>query len=250
MNYNKLLNKVVDRYKSELGDNLVGFYVHGSIAFGCFNPLKSDVDFIAVVKDIPSLEQKIDMMRTILDLEDECTEKGFEMSVVLEQHCKNFIYPTPYELHFGRELSEECSRDIVAYCKKWNGADPDLAAHFTVINSVGITLYGKDISEVFSKIPTEYYLDSIKCDVENAEVDIFINPVYVILNLCRVYAYIKDGLVCSKRSGGEWGLENIDKKYAPIITGAINAYISDKEFIEDKSMMIEFAKHMIQTIFK
>ncbi|WP_161567304.1 hypothetical protein [Acidilutibacter cellobiosedens] len=36
-------------YQTILGDNLVGIYVHGSIAFGCFHEEKSDIDFIAVI---------------------------------------------------------------------------------------------------------------------------------------------------------------------------------------------------------
>ena len=37
-------------------DNLVGIYLHGSAVMGCFNPEKSDIDLIVVVKnDIPDV---------------------------------------------------------------------------------------------------------------------------------------------------------------------------------------------------
>jgi streptomycin 3"-adenylyltransferase len=36
---------------------------------------------------------------------------------------------------------------------------------------------------------------------------------YLILNLARVLAFMKDGLVLSKREGGEWGLKNLPEKY-------------------------------------
>lgn len=34
-----------------IGDNLVGIYLHGSYVMGCFNPKKSDLDFIIVVNE-------------------------------------------------------------------------------------------------------------------------------------------------------------------------------------------------------
>ena len=49
MNTDKLLVDIVDRYKRVLGDNLVGLYLHGSLAMGCFTP-RADIDLIAVVR--------------------------------------------------------------------------------------------------------------------------------------------------------------------------------------------------------
>ncbi|MGN7761522.1 nucleotidyltransferase domain-containing protein [Paenibacillus sp. 22594] len=50
MNTQALLDQVVAPFKEELKGNLLGIYLHGSLAMGCFNPLKSDVDFLVVVK--------------------------------------------------------------------------------------------------------------------------------------------------------------------------------------------------------
>ena len=44
-----LVNHVLEDYRAILADNLVGFYLHGSLAMGCFNPELSDIDFLAVV---------------------------------------------------------------------------------------------------------------------------------------------------------------------------------------------------------
>lgn len=46
-----VLNRVVELFKEELGGNLVGIYLHGSLAMGCFNPDTSDVDLLLVVRD-------------------------------------------------------------------------------------------------------------------------------------------------------------------------------------------------------
>ena len=76
------------------------------------------------------------------------------------------------------------------------GMDKDLAAHFTIINKYGIVLYGEKIDSVFSDVPLRDYIDSIFCDIENAPEDIIDQPVYIVLNLCRVLAFLKNiGLI-------------------------------------------------------
>lgn len=111
------------------------------------------------------------------------------MSVVLSRVCKEFIYPTPFELHYSIAHLKRCQDNLREYCTSMIGTDKDLAAHFTVIKKVGYTILGKQIEEVFGDVPKADYLDSIKIDIENATNDITYNGVYVILNLCRVLAY-------------------------------------------------------------
>ena len=57
--YIELLHKFVSSSKEILGYNLTGIYLHGSAVMGCFNPEKSDLDLIVVVKDeIPEDEKR------------------------------------------------------------------------------------------------------------------------------------------------------------------------------------------------
>ena len=41
-----LLTRLVANFRETLSKNLVGIYLHGSLAMGSFNPLTSDVDFL------------------------------------------------------------------------------------------------------------------------------------------------------------------------------------------------------------
>ncbi|WP_245585925.1 nucleotidyltransferase domain-containing protein [Paenibacillus pinihumi] len=43
------MNQAAELFRVELGSNLAGIYVHGSVAMGCFNPEKSDLDLLVVV---------------------------------------------------------------------------------------------------------------------------------------------------------------------------------------------------------
>lgn len=130
------------------------------------------------------------------------------------------------------------------YIGKMNGTDRDLAAHFFIVKKRGIVLYGKEINDVFGEIPSEAYLDSIKNDVADSEIRIMDNPVYIILNLCRVLAYVQDGLVLSKKEGGEWAIKNIHDKYHELIKEALICYTSNKNINPDKSLAVEFCMYM------
>ena len=53
-----LLSWIVRESREILKDNLIGVYLHGSLAMGCFNPKLSDVDFIVVVERKLSVDEK------------------------------------------------------------------------------------------------------------------------------------------------------------------------------------------------
>ena len=46
---NSVIESFVSHSRQILGENLVGVYLHGSAVMGCFNPAKSDLDFIVVI---------------------------------------------------------------------------------------------------------------------------------------------------------------------------------------------------------
>ena len=244
MEYNSLLSAIAAQYQQILDKNLVGIYAHGSIAFGCFNWDRSDIDFIVVIDRPISQQDKLQLLQLLINLSDQAPPKGFEMSVVLRKHCKDFIYPTPYELHFSNNYLEEHAKNPLLLCRDSPQYDPDLAAHFTVIANTGIVVYGEPIAEVFGAVPREYYLDSVRKDVENAGKSVVDNPVYIILNLCRVYAYRRDGLILSKEKGGQWGLRNLPPPYHRLIALALDSYSNGTTFCKSEPLQIEFCEYM------
>lgn len=245
-----LIDKIAESYKDILGENLVGIYLHGSIAFGCFNRDKSDIDFIVTVRNPLTLNEKIKMIETLLTHDPTAPKKGFEMSVVLEKYCTDFVYPTPFELHFSNTHKQKCIDDTENYCKNMNGVDPDLAAHFTVIREVGLVVCGESVDKVFGDVPKKAYLDSIIADIENCVADITENPVYVILNLCRVASFLADGLVISKKDGGQWGIKYLPAQYSGIIQTALDCYCSGAHFQCDNACLRDFAEYMLKRINK
>lgn len=234
--------------KDILGESLTGVYLHGSLAMGCFNPEKSDIDLILVINREMTDRQKERFMEMAVELNAQAPEKGLELSIVREEVCRNFVYPTPFELHFSPAHLKWWQEDPEGYIRGMKGTDPDLAAHFTIIRKYGIVLAGAAVEEVFGEVPREAYLDSIRRDVENAGEDVLDNPVYVILNLCRVDAYVEENLVLSKQQGGEWGLAHLPKRYHPLIQDALETYQSDAVMNPDAVLAGEFCREMLERV--
>lgn len=248
MQYEGLLFRFTEMSRRILKNNLVGIYLHGSAAMGCFNPKKSDLDLILVVeKGIPNAV-KMEFMQNVALLNEEAPEKGIELSIVRKDVCNPFIYPTPFELHFSKTHLKWFIDNPEDYIANMQGVDPDLAAHFTIINEYGIVLFGAEISEEFAKVPKNYYMDSIWFDIENAHKEILTNTTYFTLNLCRVLAYLQDGLILSKKAGGEWGIDALPKRFSSLIQNALICYATEQELITDSEIALSFACYMLSQI--
>ena len=248
MVYADLLKRFTEMSKQILGSKLVGVYLHGSAAMGCFNRKKSDLDLILIVEGDISDMGKVEFMRHVVNLNEEAPEKGFELSVVRREYCNPFAYPTPYELHFSVGHLKWFLDDPIDYVKKMKGTDKDLAAHFMIIRKYGIVLYGEEIDSVFGTVPEDDYIDSILFDIEGARGEILENPMYFTLNLCRVLAYLREGKVLSKRSGGEWGLDALPNRFHGMIQDALHSYETDLTMAAAPETLSFFANYMIEQI--
>ncbi len=98
-----LLGRIGERFRHLLGENLVGVYLHGSLAFGCFNPDASDVDVLVVVRDRLDAATKRRLDAALIALSRDAPAKGLEVSVVARAALREFRYPTPYEFHFSND---------------------------------------------------------------------------------------------------------------------------------------------------
>ncbi|MDE6032050.1 MAG: nucleotidyltransferase domain-containing protein [Oscillospiraceae bacterium] len=65
-----ILTEISGLSQSILGEKLTGVYLHGSMTFGCYNPLKSDIDFIVVVNMPVSAKEKVEYVAGLIGLEN------------------------------------------------------------------------------------------------------------------------------------------------------------------------------------
>ena len=74
------------------------------------------------------------------------------------------------------------------------------------------------------------------------------DPVYVLLNLCRVLAAVREKRVLSKAEGGAWGLSHLEPQYAPLLRGALEAYRTGGVFEPDGNLIAVFCRHVLGEI--
>ncbi|ACS99582.1 DNA polymerase beta domain protein region [Paenibacillus sp. JDR-2] len=250
MDADAFLQKAVSTFEAILSDNLTGIYLHGSLAMGCFNPQKSDIDLILVVKNKLSKEELQLMTKHALLLDHDLPgSNGIELSVILESYARDFVYPTPFEYHYSEYHRERYQSEPGYLCGGFE--DPDLAAHLTVIYYRGKTLRGVPIPELFKPVESNYYIQSILGDISEASKEITDLPVYYSLNLCRVLFYLREGEVSSKQEGGEWGLRVLPSKYHAVLRACLDDYLGQGNLPErDERPFIEFAEYMQAEIKK
>ena len=238
----KFLIPIQEKMKEALGD-YIGFYLHGSLALGGFQHQTSDVDILIIVDKPLRFSQKKEIIQFLLKYSK--TIYPIEISILLLENLQNWNHPCSYEVHYSEYWRERYEQDLQKYLTVENQKDNDLAAHLTVTYERGICLEGKQIKEVFPKVPKKDYLSAILGDFEECISNIEENPVYSILNMLRVYLYLKEELILSKEEAGKWAGDYLPLKYRSTINWALAAYygkialIDKRELIAVKNYLLE-----------
>lgn len=99
MTVEALLDSIRQLHQDVLGQLLIGCYVHGSLALGCFQWNRSDIDFLTIVHAQPSPAQKEALIAGLLRLELSAPPKGLETSVLCQDAllCRGRFTPPRHE---------------------------------------------------------------------------------------------------------------------------------------------------------
>ena len=227
-----------------LQDDLVGIYLHGSLAMRYFNPERSDIDLLVVTTMQMSVEMKHQIITRLLSLSN--MPCPIETSFLILSELSPFEHPLLYDLHYSETWREQYTKELTdGTWQHWNDErrrDPDLTAHFMIARHRGITLYGKPIPEVLPLVPSEDYIGSILDDYRDAREGRTTNPVYFVLNACRVVAYLSEGHVYSKDEGGVYGLETFPIPYHALLKQSLELYRGQRQDAPfDEKMLGSFA---------
>lgn len=209
-----------------LRTKLVGVYLHGSLALKCFNPQRSDLDLLVVLNESLTVDAK----RTVVGylLKYSRSPHALEVSYLTTGDIKPWKFPTPFDLHYGEDHREGYQMALKDESwHSWNDerkTDPDLAAHIMVTRVRGITLVGPAAKELFPEVPEDDYRAAILADFDFARERIHDNPVYGVLNMCRVFQYLSHGGISSKDEAGQWALEELGTPYQGVVAQALEVY--------------------------
>ncbi|MCA9835591.1 MAG: DUF4111 domain-containing protein [Trueperaceae bacterium] len=244
------LNELVLRFRNTLGENLVGIYLHGSLAMASFNPDRSDLDLLAVTRNSLSGANKGILAKCLLELSRQ--PHPVEISLLHFAQLKHWQHPCSYDFHYSESwrknfeaelLEDDWHRDLAL-----TRVDPDLAAHITVLRERGLVLTGEAITRVFPEVPKKDYLASIRGDVLESLATIRENPVYTVLNACRSLAFLQDSKVRSKKEGGEWALAELPS-FCELVAAALHDYETSSQTLESAGSDLEAFASYIREVF-
>ncbi|HZW03672.1 MAG TPA: aminoglycoside adenylyltransferase domain-containing protein [Anaerolineaceae bacterium] len=220
------IDQLVRSWQAVLGDALAGLYLHGSLAMGCFNPGCSDVDLLAVTRRAITPAERKRLLEALLDLSNR--PAPVEISSLNLEQVRPWRHPAPYELHFSEAWRSGIARELAGEdWRQWRPTgrhDPDLAAHVAVTRTRGLALSGPPPDQLLPAAPEADYLDSIRADLPWARERAQNDPVYAVLNHCRVLAFARGGGMLSKREGGEWALSVLPAAHHPTLRAALDGY--------------------------
>jgi len=222
----------VSKLSEMLGSNLVGVYLHGSLAMGCFNPHASDID-VLVITHRRIGRQKLRLAS--LALAASLKPRPIEVTTFSRRDLIPWRYPTPFDFHFSEDWRTAYESGTALRRIGKSGEDP--AAHLAETRARGLVLLGLPIEDVVPIVPATDFLHSVVGDLRwalrklkaNVTVDGRIQAsTYLVLNACRILAFLESGRVLSKAEGGEWALRIMPHEFAPVVRQALRAYREDK----------------------
>ena len=166
------INNVVDIWKRHLGDNLIGVYLHGSIALHAFHPASGDIDILVVVRDSLEVATKLEIAREIIEIDRKPCP--LEMSAVKQMDAKYWKTPGNCVFHYSDFWTEKYldrfqNPDMEVYVLDHEFSDADVTSFIKLLKQCGIVLYGEEIQEVFSDVSDEDFWSAISADIEEYE---------------------------------------------------------------------------------
>lgn len=205
-------------------DNLVGVYLHGSLAMGGFRLGSSDLDLLVLLAE-PAPARCMAWAELLLQLSGD--PAPIEISFLHRSQYHPWRYPTPYDFHYSEDWRSKLANELVTgEWRHWNSAaqtDVDLAAHFTVARRRGLRLVGEGVAAL-PVVPWADYMDSITRDIAWASERAVENPAYLVLNACRVWAASREQLVLSKAEGAAWAQPLLPSNLAATVAVAAALY--------------------------
>jgi predicted nucleotidyltransferase len=224
------VDTVLDLLERVVGNDLVGVYLNGSAALGCFGP-RSDIDLVGVSRLPLSDEQRRRLIENLLGIsvpyESAGTLRPVELDLVLASTLDGWRYPTPFDLHFSEEFRV---RFEAGELEAWEGMESHtFAANVTVLRCAGVALSGPPIEDLFPDVPEADYVDALTRDLVSCRQTFPQRPNYGVLSIARIWATVATGEPHSKLEGAEWVLPRLSAELRPVLEHGLDLYVGRED---------------------
>lgn len=201
------LRLAVSSWRSALGRNLAGVYVHGSLSTGAFNSRTSDVDVLVttrVLTDGPANERLQEVHQAMHAWGDERWADRLEATFIPAKALATPGIPNIAVL----ELHQDEGFKVQAL-------GPDLLIRKRILRDHGITLFGPKISKVVAPVSSGELRDAVISTLRAWWLPQLEYPgqylergyqAYAVVTMCRALCLLATGELVSKPEAASWAL--------------------------------------------
>ncbi|MGA2490849.1 MAG: aminoglycoside adenylyltransferase domain-containing protein [Anaerolineales bacterium] len=226
---NAVLGKLLTSTQAILGNSFTGLYLHGSLAYGDFNPQTSDIDFL-VVTDSPL---PIKTFSALQEMHASFFASGMAWSQKLEgayipkddlrRHDPAHT-PIPRLGMNGHFALESLGSDWILQC--W------------ILREKGILVSGPPLKSMIDPVSAQDLRESVRSSLREWWSPPFPSPqrfqsseyqAYAVLTMCRSLYVLDQGRMASKPEAARWAIGTLDEPWNALIAAA-NAWRPGVEF--------------------
>jgi len=218
---NTILHLLFTGVHAILDNQLVGFYLYGSLSLGNFDPSSSDVDFLVVTTEKLSEETLV----ALRDMHESIAESGLYYAKKLEGSYIPRVALRKYDPTnaFHPTIGVDWSFAVGHHKSSW-------IIDRYIVREHGVILYGPSPKTLIDPITTSELQDAVCQHLSNFWQAQFADPAWLrprdyqafaILTMCRALSMLHTGGVPSKPQAAAWAHENLDSKWRPTIERAL-----------------------------
>jgi hypothetical protein len=241
---NALLFRLRAEIQTVLGDLFAGMYLHGSLAIGDFDPLRSDVDFLIAVRENISrhLVSKLGNMHAVFTASRLQWAEKLEGSYIPVDALRRY---DPANSHHP-VLRVDGSFGI-------DGHGPDWIIQRHVLREKGIKLYGPDPKTLIDPVSSE----AIRLAARETLFDWWTPQLddpfrllkrdyqaYAVLTMCRALYTLEHGEVVSKPAAAKWAVNVLEDRWQGLIERSLAWQAGEP--LEEMEEVLAFIRSVIE----
>lgn len=218
---NQILSVLLTKVQTILGEQLVGFYLYGSLSLGGFDPQSSDIDFLIVTdEDLP--ENTLDSLR---DGHAEIAVSGLPYARRLEgsyiPRAALRRYDPQHSLH--PTIGVDWDFGVGKHGSNW-------ILERAIVREHGVVVYGPPPRTLIDPVAPDELRKAV-CEMlggfwkEQLSGPAWLRPreyqAFAALTMCRALYTLQHGRVVSKPEAAAWARATLDPQWHPTIDRAL-----------------------------
>lgn len=218
---NHLLDALLLRVQTILGEGLIGLYLSGSLANGDFDRA-SDVDVIVVTNEEVSggVFTALSEMHQRLAMLDSWCATQLEVTYISRVALRRFDPAQAWHANLDRGHGERLK--LMQYDEGW-------VAQCHVLRERGITVVGPAPHTLIDPVSPDDLRQAMVAILRGWATHLLHEPTplshrgyqsYTVLSMCRILYTLHHGAIVSKPVAAQWAQASLDERWAPLIQRA------------------------------